>query len=158
MERRGEKRKGKRIGTWNTVKRNSHSNTQLNSGQVDIGHLFGGGMLDLKTRVQFQKVKFVGLRRVKVLNSSDTDVFDSLGKTNCSAFHFQTNISGGNDGGGLLDNFLMPPLDRTISSIQTNNVVVAISNNLDLQMMTVFDHSHQENGRPRDLSLDLSVG
>ena len=42
-----------------TMQRDTHGDLELRSGQIDARDHLGSGMLDLETRVQFQKVKII---------------------------------------------------------------------------------------------------
>jgi hypothetical protein len=49
----------KETNVANTVQGKTHSDLELGSGKVDTRNHLGGGMLDLKTRVQLEEVELV---------------------------------------------------------------------------------------------------
>ena len=52
------------------VERNTHSNLELGSWQVDAGNHLSCRMLDLETRIKLEEVEFVVCVRIEVLHCS----------------------------------------------------------------------------------------
>ncbi|ROV86895.1 hypothetical protein VMCG_10866 [Cytospora schulzeri] len=139
----------------NAVQGETHGNLELSSGKVHTADHFGGGMLDLETRVQLQEVELVFVVRVKVLHGTSGDVTDELAQSDCCLLHGPESVGLGDGDRRLLDDFLVTSLDRAISAEERNVVAVLICEQLDLQVTRTAGKLHDEDGRARDLASSL---
>jgi hypothetical protein len=73
-------------------------------------------MFHLQPRVEFKKVKLLGMWFVQVFHRSGTNVSHHFGKSNGRLFHFRKNRFGGNGDWSFFDDFLMPALNGTVAS------------------------------------------
>ena len=126
------------------VQGDTHGDLQLGGWQVDTGDHLSGGVLDLKTRVQFEEVELVIGVRVQVLNGTGGDVTDQLSKADSSTLHGLERGGLGDGDGGLLDNLLVPTLNGAVSAEQGDVVSVLISQQLDFQMPGIASQLHDE--------------
>jgi hypothetical protein len=133
------------------VQGDTHGNLELSSGEVDSGNHLSGGMLDLKTGVQFEEVELVIGVRVQVLDGTSRDVSDQATKADSSALHSLEGRLLGDSDRSLLNNLLMTTLNGTITTEQGDVVTVLISQQLNLQMAGVSSQLHDEDGRTRNL-------
>ena len=69
--------------------------------------------------------------------------------------HVLEDVAGGDGGGRLLDDLLVAALHRAVPPEQGDGVPVLVGQDLHLQVPRVLRQLHHEDGRARDLRLDL---
>src|SRR5277367_7139817 len=89
-------------------------------------------MLDLQACVDLEEVEVVALDQE--LGGARAGVMRRACEFQRSVDHFRPHLVGQSRCRRLLDNFLMPPLDRAIALAECNNVAVFIAENLDFDM------------------------
>src|SRR3954468_4604492 len=95
-------------------------------------------MLDLEPRVHLQKIEIV-LRRDDELHRSGAAIVDALRRGNGCRGHAPAEIVAVVRRRRLLDHLLMPPLDRAIALEEMDDVAVAISEDLKLDVTRLLD-------------------
>jgi len=81
------------------------------------------------------------------LDGSCTDVSDELSESNSSLLHLLEPLGLSDGDGSLLDDLLVSPLNRTVSTEKRDGVSVLIRDELDLEMSSRSSESHDEDGR-----------
>jgi hypothetical protein len=105
---------------------------KLGVGEIDAGDELGHGMLDLKARVHLDEVEAaVGEEK---LDGSRSSVAEGFASPMGGFFHLRTDL--GRDGrrGRLLDELLVPALDRAVALAERENRSLPVPEHLDLNM------------------------
>ncbi|RUS22134.1 LOW QUALITY PROTEIN: hypothetical protein BC937DRAFT_90266 [Endogone sp. FLAS-F59071] len=136
---------------WNT-----HRDLELRGGEIDARDHFGGRMLDLQTRVEFEEVEVV--MGVRILDGTGRDITDELGEPDGRFFHRFKGLLLGNGDRRLLDDLLVTTLHRAIAAEEGDGVAVLVGQQLNLKMTRVARELHDENGRAGHLAQNLSEG
>src|SRR5262245_13793825 len=89
------------------------------------------GMLDLQSRVHFQKIKLV-LSIQNELDCASATIANCLSSGDRGGSHFRPKCRCHYRRGRFLDNFLMSSLDRTLSFENVDRIAVGIAEDLKL--------------------------
>src|SRR5208337_1323562 len=112
--------------------RTARRDSQLFADQVTSETHLGHGMLDLQARVDLEEVEVVALDQE--LRGARARVMRRAREFQRSVDYLRPHLVRQSGRRRLLDNFLMPPLDRAIALAECNNVAVFIAENLDFDM------------------------
>ena len=106
--------------------------------QIDAGHHFGHGMLDLNPRVDFDEVEVVVLVEDE-LDGARIGVVGGLDQTHGRFAHGLPFFVRQVRGRALLDQFLMPALGGAIAFPQVHHVAVMVGQDLNFDVARTFD-------------------
>ena len=124
----------------------SHGHQQLGTNQVNSSGNFSYGVLNLNTRVHFDKVVVVVLV-YQEFHSTNAYISNFLSKFYCFVPQlFQGGLWNG-EGGSEFHNLLVTALEGTVSLIQVNDVTVAVCKNLNFDVLGLHQELFHEDGR-----------
>ena len=118
-------------------------NENLRSHDVDAGHFFGDGVLDLDPRIDLDEVQLVRVRIDEELDRAGVVVAHRASDRERGITDLLTDVARQVRRGGDFDHLLMPPLHRAVALPKVNQVAVAVAEQLDFDVP-----------RPRDELLD----
>ena len=104
---------------------------------IDAGHHFGDGVLDLKARIDFQKI--VAVAAHDEFDRADPAIVQALAEPHRVGDHPVAQRGGKIGGRGFLDQLLVTPLQRTFTLEQVNHVAVAVAGDLYFDMAPTLD-------------------
>src|SRR4029077_18721855 len=94
---------------------------------------FRDGMFDLQPRVDLEKIE-LAIGREDELDRAGVGIAKPSSDRDGGPAHLLTQFWRQRDGGRLLDDLLMPPLDRTFALTQMNDVVLLVAEDLELDV------------------------
>src|ERR1700738_5008098 len=130
------------LGGWNEVlqgRKFAGCKTDHPFYEVESGNLFRDSMLDLKPRINFQKVKPLFGVVVDELNSARRSIIQDFSELHCCGKKLPSYLRRDAGRRGLFNDLLVSSLNRTIPFADGNDVSVAIAEDLDLNMARGFD-------------------
>ena len=104
---------------------------------VDAGHHFGDGVLDLKPRIDLQEIVAVGAE--DEFDGADPAIVQPLAEPHRIGDHTVAKRGGKIGGRGFLDQLLVAPLQRTFALEQMDQIAVAVAGDLDFDMPPALD-------------------
>ena len=111
----------------------------LASHEIHAGDHFSHGVLDLDAGIDLDEIELAGLGIQQELDRAGVVVFDRLadpqGGVADGLPHFGHEVQGGGD----LDHFLMPSLERAVTLIEVHQVAVLVAEQLDFDVAGFFD-------------------
>ncbi len=126
----------------------ARGNAQLPFNQIDARDGFGHGVFDLQTRVHFHEPEPVGTQAVAAVDDefhrAGPLIADGLGGAYCRLPHGLTHFDSHARRRGFFDNFLVAPLQRTITFKQMHGLFT-IAKNLHLDMARLADKFFDQN-------------
>ena len=109
---------------------------QLPLDQIDTVDELGHRVLDLQTRVHFQKIE-LPVARQHELDGAGTDVVHRLGGGDSGGTHLQAQRVIDRRARGFLDHLLVATLHRAIAFAKVHDIAVAVAEYLDLDVAGV---------------------
>ena len=106
--------------------------------QVEPGRRLRDRVLDLDARVHLHEVELL-VRVDQELHRPGALVADRLGPGHRRLAHPPPQVVADVGGGRLLDQLLLPPLDRAVALAEVDGVAVAVAHHLDLHVARVAD-------------------
>ena len=104
---------------------------------IDAGHHFGDGVLDLKARIDLQEIVAVGAE--DEFDRADPAIVQALAEPHRVGDHSVAQRRGKIGGRGFLDQLLVAPLQRTFALEQMDHIAVAVAGDLDFDMPPALD-------------------
>ena len=98
-------------------------------------------MLDLNTCVHLKKEKLVGVVVKDKLHRAGILIADAARQGGRGVTDLIAHLCGHGASGSFLDDFLMAPLQRTVTLAQMNDIAGSVAQNLDLNMPGIADVS-----------------
>ena len=123
------------------AQRLAHRDQDLLLHQVDAGHFFGDRMLDLDALVDFQEIE-IAVVVDEELDRARVGVAGHLGHANGRFAHLLPQILEfvlDQRRGRFFHDLLVAPLNRAIPFAQMDDVAAGVAQNLEFDMMRVFD-------------------
>ncbi len=102
--------------------------------EVDSGHLFGDGMLNLQTRVDLEEVELLAPRVQQKLDCPRGAVRCSAGQSYGAFGEGGAQRATELGGGSLLDDLLMAPLQRAVALAESDHSAGAVAKDLYLDV------------------------
>ena len=118
---------------------------QLCFDEVNIGHFFGDGVLDLDTRVHLDEHVATGLVDQE-LDGARVYIVDVMSERDRIAGQCVSLCCRQVGGRSNLDDLLETPLDRTVALVEMNDVASRIAENLDFDVADVGHCLFEEDG------------
>ena len=116
---------------------------QLQFDQIEPGDRFGDGMFDLQSRVHFHKIEFAALVEQEFQRAGAL-IADRFYRGDRDRAHPRPQSWRDRRRRRFLDQFLMPPLHRTIALAEMDGVAVAIAEHLDFDVAGIDDRALQD--------------
>ena len=128
---------------------------ELGLHEVDVGDLFGDGVLDLDPRVHLDEdVPTFGAH--EELDSAGVDVADLAGERDGIGADPVTEVRVQVGGRGDLDDLLVPALQRAVALEEVHDVALPVGEDLHLDVARVGDGLLDEDGRVAERAVGLS--
>src|SRR5262249_33793680 len=115
----------------------AESNTQLPLDEIDTRYQFGHGMLDLQTGIHFNEEDFLTIGHE--FDGAGPDIIDGSRRLSRGRADALTLRSVQGRRWRLLDDLLVPSLQRALAFEQRQQVAMAVTNNLDLDVPGIID-------------------
>src|SRR5262245_36521291 len=109
-------------------------NPQLLHHEIHSRDHFGYGMFHLNAGVHLEKEELVGVVVEDELHGAGILIADASRQRSRSLANLIANLSGHGVGGSFLDDFLMAPLERTVTFAQMNDISGSVTQDLDFNM------------------------
>ena len=107
--------------------------------QIETGHELGNRMLNLQTRVHFQKIELARCIGQQKLDRTRPGVVHRACYLHGLVAHAPPQAGIVYRRGTLFDHFLVPPLNRTLTLAEMDHVAVIVGEDLDLDVTWTFD-------------------
>src|SRR4029077_7270503 len=104
--------------------------SNLSLDEVDARDALSHGVLDLNSRVHFDEVELAGLGILKKLDRAGVDIVRRLSDPQRGTAQLRALLVGEEDGGGALDDLLIPPLDRAVALKQMDESTLTVAQDL----------------------------
>ena len=143
--------------SWVTDSGSPGGDTDLLAHDVDPGHGLGDGVLDLHARVHLEEV----VRTVDVeqaLDRSRGSIADRASGVDRDRPDARAELVVHGGRRRLLDELLMPPLDRAVALAEVNDVAVGVGEDLDLDVPRILEVALDVDGRVGEVRLALAPG
>src|SRR5688572_14429986 len=114
--------------------------------QIDPRHQLGHRMLHLDTRVHLHEVERAILVEQE-LNGARGDVTDGFAAAHRGLAHLLSQLGRERGRGCLLDQLLMPTLNRTLALAEAGNAAVLVTDHLNFDVSRAYQEALEINGR-----------
>mmetsp|Transcript_18273 Transcript_18273/g.36928 ORF Transcript_18273/g.36928 Transcript_18273/m.36928 type:complete len:201 (+) Transcript_18273:3247-3849(+) len=114
-------------------------------------------MLHLQPRVELEEVILLLGGQVEVLDRAGGAVAEGLAEGASRLHHLDEDVVVGDDRWALLEDLLVAPLGRAIAPAEGNHIL-AVADDLDLEVARALAEGHQEDGGAGHLVEDLRPG
>lgn len=145
------------LGQAQLLERGTRSNLDLGCDNINAGNLLGDGMLNLDSGVDFDEVVSV-LLVDQELSGTGIAVVDRLGELDSIGQDGITSLYWQVLGGSKLDDLLVTSLDRAVTLIQVDDVAVAITEQLDFDVLGLVQEALDKDGAVAEGRLGLGGG
>ena len=133
-------------------------NQNLASYQIDPGDFFRDRVLDLNAGIHLNEVGLVLVQIIEELDGSGVLIPDFLGEFDRILTHLVNELLGEPKAGGYFDDLLMSALNGTIAFVQMNDVAMSVCQNLNLNVLGLWDELLEENGRITESTIGFALG
>ena len=113
-------------------------NRDLQLDKVEAGDLLGDGMLDLKARVDFQKIK-IEMGVDEKFNGAGVDVAAGAREANGGITHLFAKLRSDDERRCLFDDFLMAALNRAFALSKRDDAAMGVGEDLNFDVARLFE-------------------
>ena len=106
---------------------------------VDAGHFFGDGMLDLNAWVHFDEVEFVGVGIHQEFDGTGATIIRGIAETHSGVGQLLAHRVIEVRRGGALDDLLIAPLHRAVALEQMHQIAVIVADQLHFDVAGALD-------------------
>ena len=125
--------------------------------EIDAGHDFGDGVLDLDARVDLDEVELAAIDVEQELDRAGVPVADRAAQPRRGIADPAAQIVGEVDARRDLDDFLMAALDRAVALPEVHEVAVRVAEDLHLDVLGARDVALEEHVGPAERRLRLAL-